>query len=226
MNISRGFSSLIVIASIFIIGGILLISLFIKKDNFLKDQYSRVVERHADSGFGELLYPATTSPTSTPASNQIPVTDKTISIQGDEECLTKTRSALELLEEKALVHSDIVKEYIGIIECVDSGSGMFAWENPPRYKVGKATIAAGNIWYAGTIVHDSCHSKQYNDYIEEKNTESVPSDIWIGKSAEAQCLDVQYDALTKLDADQETLDYLENTITTEYWNIDYSNRWW
>ena len=149
-----------------------------------------------------------------------------IEIIGDNDFIKKTKEALDLLENKAPIHFGIVTRYIGAIEWVEEGSGMFAWEDPPLYKVGEATVEAGTIWYAGTIVHDSIHSKQYHDYLAENPTSSVPDEVWTGKSAEAQCLDAQYDALEKIGADQATLDYIEDILETEYWEVEYEERWW
>lgn len=149
-----------------------------------------------------------------------------INIIGDSDCITKTNQALELLKNKAPVHYDVIIKYVAIIECSESGSGMYAWEDPPRYKVGKETIDAGTIWYSGTIAHDACHSKQYHDYLLNNPSKSVPSSVYTGKNAEAQCLDVQYDALSKIGATQGTLDYITHIIDSEYWNVKYSDRWW
>lgn len=169
------------------------------------------------------------TPTPTPAPTEsipsFPQTS-TITVKGDNACVLETEQALGLLREKAPVHYDIITKYIGVIECSDRGSGMYAWEEPPRYQVGKPTRDAGVIWYAGTIAHDSCHSKQYHDYLSNNPSGSVPDDVWTGREAERQCLDVQYDALTKIDADQAFLDYVRNSINSEYWNVGYDNVWW
>jgi len=149
-----------------------------------------------------------------------------IKIIGDGDCTTKTNQALDLLRNKAKIHYDTIVKYVGIIECTASQSGMHVWENPPRYQVGKATVDAGTIWYAGTITHDACHSKQYHDYLFENPSINVPSEVYTGRNAEAQCLDVQYDALNKLGAAQETLNYITNVRNSEYWNVDYDDRWW
>lgn len=149
-----------------------------------------------------------------------------IKIIGDDDCVSKTNQALDLLRNKAKSHYDTIVKYVGIIECTESQSGMHVWENPPRYQVGKATINAGIIWYAGTIAHDACHSKQYHDYLLNNPSSSVPSDVYTGRNAEAQCLAVQYDALSKIGATQETLDYITNIINSEYWDVDYGERWW
>ncbi len=149
-----------------------------------------------------------------------------IKITGVGDCASKTNQALDLLRNKAKIHYDTIVKYVGIIECTESQSGMYVWENPPRYQVGKATVDAGTIWFAGTITHDACHSKQYHDYLFENPLINVPSGVYTGRSAEAQCLDVQYDALHKIGATQETLDYITNIINSEYWNVDYGDRWW
>lgn len=164
------------------------------------------------------------SPTSTVKTT--PKDTHVIKVKGDENCIAKTNEALNLLQSKAQVHYNVVIKYVGVIECANQGSGMYAYESPPRYQVGKATYEAGMIWYAGTITHDSCHSKQYHDYLSINNSASVPSEVWIGKKAERQCLDVQYDALIKIGADQNILDYVKNIINSEYWNVNYDNRWW
>lgn len=149
-----------------------------------------------------------------------------IKIIGGEDCISKTNEALDLLKEKAKTHYDTVVEYVGIIECAAAQSGMDVWATPPKYQVGEATMNAGTIWYAGTIAHDACHSQQYSDYLSENPSTEVPSEIYSGKEAEAQCLDVQYDALSQIGATQETLDYVKTAIDSEYWNVDYEDRWW
>jgi hypothetical protein len=150
-----------------------------------------------------------------------------IKIIGDKSCLDKTNTALKLLKDKAEIHYDMVIKYVGVIECAEAGSGMYAWENPPRYQVGKSTYNTDSIWYAGTIAHDACHSKQYHDYLLEHSGETtVPENVWTGEAAELQCLDLQSDALQKIGADQATLDHLENSKKSKYWEVDYEDRWW
>lgn len=149
-----------------------------------------------------------------------------IEIIGDNDFIEKTKEALDLLENKAPIYYAVVIRYIGVIEWAETGSRMLAWEDPPLCRVGEATVNAGTIWYAGTIVHDSIHSKLYYDYLVENPSGPVPDEVWTGKGAEAQCLNVQYDALEKIGADQNTLDYIKNVINTEYWEIPYEERWW
>lgn len=94
--------------------------------------------------------------------------------------------------------------------------------------MGKTSEIPGwqSYWYAGTIVHDANHSKLYHDYLAAYPSSVVPDDVWIGRSAEKQSLDVQYDVLIKIGADYNALNYVKNVIDSEYWNVDYGNRWW
>ena len=149
-----------------------------------------------------------------------------ITIKGDENCKQKTSAALALLKNKTPTDYEQVVKYIGVIECVEQGSGMWAWESPPRYTAGKSTYEADTLWYAGTIAHDAHHSALYHDYQLSHPGQSIPSDIYTGEQAEADCLKVQYDALARMGATASTLDYLKNVITTKYWTGDYANRWW
>lgn len=150
----------------------------------------------------------------------------TIKIVGDDTCKQQTNDALNLLKTKDYDHYVYVTNYVGIIECADQGSGMFAYENPPRYLAGKSTREAGSIWYAGTIVHDATHSKLYNDYLKNHPNETVPANVWSGKDAEQKCIDIQVDALAKIGADQAVIDYAKNAINANYWDVPYDQRNW
>ncbi|PJE65483.1 hypothetical protein COU91_01390 [Candidatus Saccharibacteria bacterium CG10_big_fil_rev_8_21_14_0_10_47_8] len=161
-----------------------------------------------------------------PSPNPAPPFTTSIHIRGDAACQSSTLEALQLLSQKAAVHYSTVVKYIGIIECVPSGSGIYAYESPTRYVVGDATRNGGTVWYAGTIAHDAGHSKLYNDYLASHPGQPVPNDVWIGESAEVSCLNAQYDALTKIGASQYQLDYVQNVINTQYYSIPYDQRWW
>lgn len=147
-----------------------------------------------------------------------------ISLIGDSYCVSRTNESLDLLKNKAPIHYDTIVKYVGIVECAQSGSGIYVWENPPRALVGKTILDAGVIWHAGGLTHEACHSKLYNDF--KLNNLNVPIDVYSGRNAEAQCLDIQYDALSQIGASQYDLDYIKNVINTDYWNVPYENRWW
>lgn len=181
------------------------------------------------------------APTPTPAPQPAPTTDfmtlmdyppnlgltnGTVKIVGDAACVSKTTAALNLLKAKAPLDYNRVATYVGTIECVNQGSGMWAWENPPRYTVGSVTLNADTIWYAGTIAHDACHSVQYNVYKSKHPGEGVPAEVYSGETGEAQCLDVQYRALQRLGASASTLSYMKSLLSTQYWAGSYTNRWW
>jgi hypothetical protein len=155
-----------------------------------------------------------------------PVSRTVISIKGDENCKVKTQDALNLLDSKASTYYQTVVKYVGIIECTEKGSGMYAWEDPPRYQVGRLTYEASTIWYAGTIVHDSCHSKLYSDNLLNNHPVGEPAIQWTGEDAERKCINTQYDALVKIGADSATLDYVRGSIDSKYWEISPTERWW
>lgn len=147
---------------------------------------------------------------------------------GDSVCVSKTTEALDLLRTKAPSHYLNVTQYIGIIECVVLGSGIFAYENPPRYAVGNATRDYSRVWYAGTIVHDPVHSRLYNKYLAAHPGQAVPDDVWVGTgaSAEKTSLAVQAVALEQMGAPQSDIDYLRSLENDpQYQNISYSDRW-
>ena len=147
-----------------------------------------------------------------------------ITIKGDTTCVSNTTAALNLLKKKSPESYQEVERYIGIIECVTAGSGMYPNETPPRFAVGNETRDAGTIWYAGAIVHDSNHSKLYNQYALAHPGQQVPPEVWTGKQAESECIDVQYKALQDIGADAATLQYLKSTINSNYW--EQQNRYW
>ena len=173
--------------------------------------------------------------TRTPDQNLSPVTVVAIVIpsqyagikfEGDVDinCSLQTVHSLELLETKALEDFLTVRKYIGIIECRDVWSAMYAWENPPRFAVGKATRDSGTIWYAGSIAHDSCHSRQYDDYAKVHPGVTVPPELFSGEAAEKECIRYQYGVLEKIGAPKKMLDYVANSSSTRY--RDTRNAWW
>lgn len=158
----------------------------------------------------------TVSPTLTPETTATPVTSgEAIPIQGDETCHEQTNAALSLLSSQASTHYQITLEYVRLVECVEQGSGIFVWEDPPRYAAGRATREAGTLWYASTFPHEACHSKQYSD-----------GRTYLGELAETECLNAQYAALQDMDASQDLLDYVRNQASTKYWEVPYEDRWW
>ncbi len=149
-----------------------------------------------------------------------------ILIRGDGECITQTKSALDLLAANASEQYAFVATHVGVIECVESGSGINVLEKPPRFKVGRVTREAGTVWYASTIVHDACHSRQYQDHLRRNPSADVPPGMYSGRNAEEECIGVQMQALEKIGGSQRQMEYLGKVIDTKYWEVDYGNRWW
>lgn len=147
-------------------------------------------------------------------------------VRGDEDCKTRTAQALDLLEKKAPEHHRGIVKYVGVVECAEQGSGMYAWESPPRFQVGKATYQVGTVWYASVIAHDACHSKQYYDDRLPYGPIATTSGKLTQEESEEECLQVQYDVLTKIGAPQNYLDHVKNGLSGRYWEVDYSERWW
>ena len=113
--------------------------------------------------------------------------------------------------------------YIVTIESVVAGSGMDVFTK--TYLVGDETAFAPGfggddqiVWLAGTIVHDSCHSRLYSDGEE-----------YIGRDAELACMVDQLAALESIDNDffeeyvQDLIDGVDDPENA-YWNDP--NRHW
>ncbi|PIN74496.1 hypothetical protein COV18_07630 [Candidatus Woesearchaeota archaeon CG10_big_fil_rev_8_21_14_0_10_37_12] len=149
----------------------------------------------------------------------------TIQILGDNECKQKTNAALTLLSTIPADYQKVIS-YINIIDCKETSSGMYPWEISPRFVVGKQTYTHHPIWYAGVIVHDACHSRQYSDYLAQHPGQSVPHNVFTGSAAEQECLLEQYETLTTLQAPTEYTLYLKEQMKTNYWEKPLHERWW
>jgi len=168
---------------------------------------------------------ATPSPTATPpppVASSTPAVSSTpaaaIAIEGDELFLTWTNEALTLIAQRAPADYAMVLASIRTIRSIEAGSGIFVMTK--LYLVGNLTAHAPGfeprlqlVWYAGTIVHDACHSARY----ERGETHR-------GREAELACLAVQKEALLKLDGAADIPGYVQGLIdnaddpANEYWN--------
>ncbi len=146
-----------------------------------------------------------------------------IVIRGDDICQNQTKEALQYIKKKAPKYYDVVEKYIGIISCVESGSGINVFERPPHFIVGRATREAGVEWYAGSIVHDACHIFLYEDYKKTHLFTTPPPDVWSGEIAEKKCIAIQKDALTEAGAPSWVFDSLKNASESKYWE---NKIWW
>jgi hypothetical protein len=119
-----------------------------------------------------------------------------ILITGSPEFVEQTRQALSLLEAEAPAAYAKVQAYVGII-AQGEHSGMWAWEEPPRYEVGDATAFYSVTWYASTVAHDALHSELYHTGQE-----------WEGVDVENFCNGYQLTVLEQIGAPQNEIDYL------------------
>ncbi|MCZ6457524.1 MAG: hypothetical protein O6650_09775 [Actinobacteria bacterium] len=111
-----------------------------------------------------------------------------------------------------------------VIEAIDAGSGMDVFTK--TFLVGQETAYAPGfsrdeqvVWYAGTIVHDSCHSRLYSE-----------GESYIGRDSELACMLDQLDALEALDRSEFFESYVQGLIDgvddpeNAYWN-DPDRHW-
>ena len=129
-----------------------------------------------------------------------------IEIEGTPDFIDWTEQALELLQTAAPQWYEQVTASIRTIRSVPAGSGMDVFDKV--YLVGEITAYAPGfapaqqlIWYAGTIVHDSCHSERYDEGL-----------VYLGKEGEVACLMDQKAALLLLDTDPYFSDYVQGLI--------------
>ena len=147
-----------------------------------------------------------------------------IDVRGPDAFRTWTQQALDLLKSKAATEYQLVLDSIVTIESVTAGSGIAVQEK--RFKVGEETAYAPGhppaqqlIWYAGTIVHDANHSALF-----------ATGRPHSGKEAEVACLQVQKQALLKIETNNYFSTYVQGLIdgadnpANQYWN--QANRHW
>jgi len=104
----------------------------------------------------------------------------------------------------------------GIIECRKDQSGMYAWENPPRFSVGERTYLENSTnLYASAIAHDACHSEQY------QNGKSI-----YGENAESECIEIQLSCLVEIGGTQAEINTVKESLNRRYWEIPFSERTW
>lgn len=183
----------------------------------------------------QLLQATATNPPqaiqSTPTSD--PSMYSGVKIKGTSEFMAQTRAALTLLEQKAPDAFEKVQTFVGIIE-QGQHSGMWVWEQPPRYEVGDTTAFYSVSWYASTIAHDATHSELYARYQAAHPGEAVPEDAYGGVEIERFCIGYQLEVAKRIGAPQSEIDYL-STLDGTHCDVDhdgdcdwddYQNRNW
>jgi hypothetical protein len=154
---------------------------------------------------------------STPVSD--PSIYGSIKINGNSEFVAQTRAALTLLEQKAPDAFTKTQTYVGIIEQGEH-SGMWTWEQPPRYEVGDATAFFSVTWYASTIAHDATHSELYAQYQAAHPGQLVPDNAYGGVEIERFCIGYQLEVSKRIGAPQSEIDYL-STLDGTHCDVDH-----
>jgi hypothetical protein len=150
-------------------------------------------------------------------------------IVGSMQYSNRVHQALLLLEARDTNAYAIVTNYIGRIKEAEH-SGMWAYLTPPTYEMGGTTAFYSVTWCAGTIAHDSFHSKLYHEY-QKAHDGPVPNDIWIGRAAEQQCMKHQLAVMEHIGATTREMDWARKQADGHYVNdnegwSDFNKRKW
>jgi len=137
--------------------------------------------------------------------------------------------ALLLLGSRDTSAYAIVTNYVGRIRQSER-SGMWAYKTPPTYEISDSTAFYSVTWCAGTIAHDSFHSKLYHDH-RKAHDGPVPDIVWTGTAAEKQCMKHQLLVMEHIRASKWEIDYAKQqkdghyATDNETWQ-DYKKRKW
>ncbi|MHC4564804.1 MAG: hypothetical protein ACYTE3_03510 [Planctomycetota bacterium] len=153
-----------------------------------------------------------------------------IQIKGPEGFPEATVKALNLLRQKDPENYQMIKDYLGRIECVKKGSGVFMWERPPRFVVGEKSVEVPTRIYASSIVHEAYHSKLYNDALRNGRDKAEALGVSTGRKAELACAEMQGESLAKITGflPFRWLDWLNLAFSKRrpHEEIPYEDRYW
>jgi len=147
-----------------------------------------------------------------------------IVIRGTSEFSARVESALGLLKTNSQLGYATITNYVGIIQQA-THSGMRASSKPPQFDLNERTAFYSVTWCAGSIAHDSFHSKLFADYVKAHPKRRVPDKVWMGEEAEKQCLEHQVAVLKEIAAPVHEVAWCGET-TNRYWEVKYRDRTW
>jgi len=149
-----------------------------------------------------------------------------IEIKGTSRFKNQVFAALILLKTKSPDEYEIVTNYIGAIK-QSKHSGMAAYLKPPTFLLNDRTAYRSLEWCAGSIAHDSMHSKLFNDYLKQHPKERVPDEIWTGMPIEILCSEHQKRVLKNINAAHSEIEWLaKNYTNSSFYEMDYEKRKW
>lgn len=160
------------------------------------------------------------------------VTFDGIQIRGNPKFIDQVTSSLSLLREKSPNAFALTQRYMRRIE-QNSRSGMRAYDNPPTFDLSPKTAFYSITWCAGSIAHDTYHSKLYHEYVDAHG-EPVPDEAWRGKERELECIRHQTQVMKEIGAPDYELTYLDHQDGSHYdldgdgkeTSADYRRRDW
>ena len=137
-----------------------------------------------------------------------------VDISGSAKFTNQVSKALALLSKNTPEAYSMVTNYVGRIE-QGKHSGMWAYKTPPTYEMADRTTFYSVTWCAGSIAHDSFHSKLYHEH-KNKHGGRVPDKVWTGVDAEKQCLKYQLAVLKKIYAPKHEIAYFSKLHGTHH----------
>lgn len=143
--------------------------------------------------------------------NQAPAEQTTysgIEIIGDTRFIKQVKASLVLIQDGAPEAFAVIKRYVGRIEQGEK-SGMLVNKEPPSYELNSRTAFYSITWCAGSIAHDSYHSKLYHEY-KMAHGGTVPEDVWKGIEVEEKCIEYQIEVMQQIGAPKHEIDYLKS----------------
>jgi hypothetical protein len=155
-----------------------------------------------------------------------------VQICGDKDFIEQVERSLRLLREKSPDAFKLTQRFAPRIE-QSSRSGMRAYVDPPTFDLSPITANYSDTWCAGSIAHDTYHSKLYHEYVDAHGG-PVPDEEWCGKAKELECIQYQARVLKDIGAPESEVSYVSkldgshfdlNGDGKETW-IDYWRRDW
>jgi hypothetical protein len=131
-----------------------------------------------------------------------------IQIRGDKAFIAQVEGSLKLLRENSPDAFKLTQRFAPRIE-QSSRSGMRAYATPPTFDLSPKTANYSDTWCAGSIAHDTYHSKLYHEYLDAHDG-PVPDEEWSGKDKELECIHFQERVLKDIGAPNHEITYVSH----------------
>jgi hypothetical protein len=131
-----------------------------------------------------------------------------VTIFGSTSYIEQVERSLRLLREQSPDAFKLTQRYAPRIE-QNSRSGMRAYGDPPTFNLSEKTATYSDTWCAGSIAHDTYHSKLYHEYLNA-HVEPVPDEAWSGKAKELECIHYQARVLREIGAPDSEITYVDH----------------